>query len=414
MKFLVYLSLLLFSLVTFGKDLESDTVNIGNKRTSDDVVLKFKDGGYIKKLNTGGFVQSNDGIIEKVIPTESGALPNGTFIKKDYRSVAFIKTSAQTLSIVAKTSAVVNGTTINFSVDTNVIVPTLVAGTDYAVYICQDGTVRASDDFDFPSGYTALNSLKVGGFHYSAVSPTETLVGGEFATTGGGMIWTQPDVDKIRGINQFSFWDNKFRPVADDPRGMVLVAGRFWADIYFTNTDPDTNGTSKYNSNVASGTVLPKKPAMFGGDGTVTYTDGNWWNMAELVRAQGKRLPTFNEFSDLAFGTTEATSLGGASETIPLTKNEKKYTSKWGVEQSTGHMYTWGADIGGATGSASWVADTHSRGSTYAANLSAPLFGGYRADTSNSGSRSSSWSLAPTSSYWNIGVRAVCDHERSE
>lgn len=73
MKFFIFLSLLMFSLITSGKSLESDVVNIGNKRTSDDVVLKFKDGGYIKKINNGAIVKSDDGINEKKIGSGSGA-----------------------------------------------------------------------------------------------------------------------------------------------------------------------------------------------------------------------------------------------------------------------------------------------------------------------------------------------------
>ena len=57
------------------------------------------------------------------------------------------------------------------------------------------------------------------------------------------MIWTQADVDRIKGINEFSIWDVKFRPSCEDPRGMALVSGQFWADIYFTNTNHEVNGT---------------------------------------------------------------------------------------------------------------------------------------------------------------------------
>src|SRR5690606_38394775 len=143
-------------------------------------------------------------------------------------------------------------------VETPVVLPVLTPGTDYAIYACADGSIRASDNWSAPPGYTTLNSRKIGGFHYGLVSPTETVATGGFATSGNGMIWTQSDVDRIKGINEFSIWDIKFRPKANDPRGMALVANQFWVDIYFTNTNHEVNGTSKAGTDVASGTVLPK------------------------------------------------------------------------------------------------------------------------------------------------------------
>ena len=108
----------------------------------------------------------------------------------------------------------------------------------------------------------------------------------------------------------------------------------------------DANGTSSYNTPVASGTVLPKVPAAFGGDGALTYANFNWWAATELAGAAGKGLFSEAEFAQAAFGVTEAIALGGAASTIPATAREPRYTSRWGLEQATGHQWVWGSDSG--------------------------------------------------------------------
>lgn len=58
---------------------------------------------------------------------------------------------------------------------------------------------------------------------------------------------------KIRGINQYSFWDLKYRPTAS-PRGKFLEGG-VWYDIYLLNSEHITNGTSKAGATIAGGTT---------------------------------------------------------------------------------------------------------------------------------------------------------------
>ncbi len=349
----------------------------------------------------------------------------GHFSKKDTNSVVFLKTSATTVSIKQGTTIEVGGKMFKFPTNTPVTMPSLTIGTDYAIYVCTDGTIRADSSFTAPTGYTTTDSRKIGGFHYGLVSATETVAGGSFATSGNGMIWTQTDVDAIKGINQFSLWDLKFRPSCDDPRGMALVANTFWVDIYLCNTNPEVNGTSKYNSNVASGTVFAKKPIMFGGNGTTTYSDGTWYTFNEVVRAFGKRLMREYEFNVAAFGVTENQSigtgavstttgqaLGSGSATIAFTGRVAGYTSKWGLEQASGNHWTWGADSVGSQGNA-WLNVNGGRGQVFGIANASPirvLLGGHRVSAAFSGSRTSDWNNYPWLFNWVVGVRAVCDH----
>lgn len=339
------------------------------------------------------------------------------FAKADTDSVAFVKTGAGTISIKAGTYIDVEGVLLTFSSATAVTIPALAAGTDYAVYACTDGTVRADASFTAPTGYTAANSRLIGGFHYGLVAPGTTVAGGGFATTGTGMIWTQPDVDAIAGINAYSLWDLKWR-CKGEQKGMALdpYAG-VWAAIYFCPSDHIINGTSKYNTDVASGSVLPRIPAAYGGNGTANYSALTWWSANEIANSHGHRLPTEREFASAAFGVTESQSLGGAASTIPATGRQAGYTSRIGLEQATGHLWAWGADSStrwdGAATPWAWRDVNGGRGQVYLfgdVNLVRVLLGGARGDAASSGSRASYWSYSPWLSSWSIGLRAFGDH----
>ncbi len=371
--------------------------------------IYFKNNGIMYMLKPNGE--------EIAIGSNVNSTDPFAFVKADNTTPCLFKVDALNISLKAGTRVMVDGALKVFLVNTPVTMPTLVTGSDFAVYVCHDNAVVASNNFTAPAGYTTANSRKIGGFHYGAIGPTETVAGGGFATVGNGMKWTQTDVNNIRGINQFSIWDLKFRPACADPRGMVLVANRFWVDIYFCNTNPETNGTSKYGSDVASGTVLPKIPTMFGGNGTSAYTAMDWYNANEIAKAFGKRLIRYEEFAVAAFGVTENQSLGGGTTTIPSTTRLAGYTSKWGLEQATGHHYTWGADSNfrpdGASPGYNWRNLNGGRGQLYIHNdlgLVYAIFGGHRDTAAISGSRASTWSNSPWYSHWSIGLRAACDH----
>ncbi len=346
--------------------------------------------------------------VKQAILANSLAVPDGLFYKLDASSVVFNKTGAGTMEIKAGTKIWrPDGQVQSFATATAITMPTLVSGTDYAIYICNDGTVRADSSYLFPSGYSAANSRMIGGFHYSLIAPATTVAGGSFATSGSGMIWTQPDVDSIAGINKFSIWDLKYRPACSSPKGMALVNGRTWVDIYLCSTDTAANGTSKYNTNIASGTVLPKIPAEFGGNGSATYSAFDWWAANEICRANQKRLLLASEFYAAAFGVTESQSIDATASTYPTAMRNAGYTSKWGLEQASGVHYTWGQDSAGSA--SAWVANG-GRGQSYNNSVYRVILGGSRTYGSNSGSRCSNWSVVASDASWSLGMRAACDH----
>lgn len=351
----------------------------------------------------------------KALRTGSGIASYG-IDKADTITPCLVKTGPNSLSIKAGTTVYLASGHITFSSQTIVSMPTLNTGTDYSVWVGQDGSASAvADPFSAPASAPAIGALKIGGFHYGLVSPSATLAGGSFNTITSSplvsMVWTQPDVDAIAGINKWSIWDLNFRPLCD-PRGMACVTdskgrGVFWFDIYFCGTNHVSNGTSVYNSDVASGTVPPVIPAMFGGNGTTKYTTLTWYEAAEIAFSHNKRLMTYQEFAAAAFGVTENQSLGGASATIPSTTRQAGYTSRWGGEQMTGHIYTWGNAAHGSGGS-SYLAGSV-RGQSYGIPIAA-MFGSDRGSGSLSGSRSSAWPNAAWFSSWGVGIRAACNH----
>lgn len=391
---------------TYPNQFWSDTTN---------GLLKQRNTANSEWITVGSLDQAYFGIADQVL-----------FSKLDSLSTAFIKIAAGAISIKSGTSIITNGTRLNFPADTPVVMPILSGGNDYAIYACTDGTIRADASFTAPAGYTTNNSRMIGGFHYGLVAAGTTVAGGSFATAGNGMIWTQGDVDNIAGINKFSIWDLKFRPAAADPRGMVLVGGRTWVDIYLCSTDTATNGTSKAGSNIASHTVLPKIPAAFGGNGVTTYPSLNWWVANELARANKKRLMWEHEFVEAAYGVTENQSIDATASTYPTTQRNAGYTSKYGIEQASGHHWVWGQDSSAyqdVAGAPSWKtvngntgAAGSERGSVYTFGtygLVRVILGGSRTSGASSGSRASYWSDYPWVSNWGIGLRAACDHLQS-
>jgi hypothetical protein len=313
----------------------------------------------------------------------------GLFRKADPTVVLFSKTGNFTVSTQTALYVEVNGAIKTIASGAVVTMPgTATAGTDYAIWAKTDGTLEATTNHTSPP---TTGARKVGGFHYAP--------GGNATGTSGGNTTAQ--------INQYSFWDLKFRPACPDPRGMTLIAGGFWADIYLTNTDPGTNGTSKYNVTIADGSSPPKIPTLYGGNGSTAYGSLTWFEAQEVAHAYGKRPLFQSEFMAAAYGTTEGSSIGTDQGSTIL---NAAYTSKWGLIQATGVMWVWGQERGGAYNtSGAWQSDTGGRGQSYGAP-NAALFGGFWSDGAACGSRSSAWGAAASFSSYYIGLRCACDH----
>ncbi len=325
---------------------------------------------------------------------------NSYFSKADYSSVVFTRTGNAAISLKAGTEVSVAGIILRYLMATPVTMPALTAGTDYAVYVCSDGSLRADVNFSAPTGYTTANSRRIGGFHYAA--------GGNATAQAGG--------DTTAQINPYSLWDIKWRPACPDPRGMTLVAGRFWADIYLTGTDVDANGSSRYGVTIADGSSPAKIPALFGGNGSTAYGSFTWWQAGEVLSAVGKELLSYGDFAAAAYGVSEGVSRGNdpvttgfATTNAGSSNADQKFTSKWGIIQAAGCIWVWGRDISGSAGSNAWQDVTGGRGQLYGTSIAA-IFGGYWTGGAFCGSRASYWGHVPWVSYADIAARGRCDH----
>ena len=327
------------------------------------------------------------------MPTYGKVLANavstyGLFVKSNPAAVAFTKTGNFTVSAASTLYVEVNGDAVVVASGAAVTMPgSAVVGTNYAIWAKTDGTLEATSNHVSPP---TANARRIGGFHYAP--------GGNATAQSGGNTTAQ--------INEYSFWDLNFRPACQDPRGMTLVAGGFWVDIYLTNVDAITNGSSAYNVTMADGSSPPKIPTLFGGNGSTDYGSYTWFEAQELATAFGKRSMTQQEFMSAAYGTTEASSIGSDQGSSVL---NAAYTSKWGVIQAAGVLWIWGRERGGPAAAASWNANTEGRGSEYNAP-NAVLLGGDWSAGSVCGSRCSLWDGAASASFGGVGSRFACDH----
>ena len=218
---------------------------------------------------------------------------------------------------------------------------------------------------------------------------TDALAGG----TGGNVAqntWYYSETSNGPSINPYSIWDQNFRPTCPDPRGMALINGKFWLDIYLTNTRPDLYGTSAFNKTIADGSSRAARPVSIGGksDGTVLMPDHSWWSAEWLYSAFGKSLPSLDELQDATQGATQTIATVWEP---PSTAYYGALTSMFGIVQSFGAMWVWATDAGND-------------------NDKKALMGGYWGYGGNAGSRYVYWGSAATTSDGNIGSRARSDH----
>lgn len=224
--------------------------------------------------------------------------------KADYSSSCFKILDSKKLAIVRGTKVKFFDSFQNqideviFTKDTNIKTPRLKKGSDYQVVVTREG-----------KAYSVSNQELIND------SETEVLIGGFHYAPGGNASDARQGGDNKPQINPFSLWDVAWRPAACDPRGMTLIDGEFWCDIYPMTEDGKNSYGKKIRTNI------------------------DWWETNEHIANQGKRCPSEEQFQKLAFGTTENQSSGARIEKASLAE---KFTSKWGVMMSTGCYYVWG------------------------------------------------------------------------
>lgn len=295
-----------------------------------------------------------------------------------YNRDELFTTNKTTVTIPKDLKININGncyiSTINKSLQLSTVdTPANLAGKDVYIYACEptSGTEPIfvlSLNSTVPTGYTANNSRKIGGFHCLCkdvgIIEGHTLSG---YVTGDILPATR--------------WDLLHRPKGE-PEGFAYEElTDCWIAIYLPSWD-GTKLVSVYNGVIADGTSTKK-----------------WHGEAfyEQFAKQGMRLVWRHEFQMAAKGSNEGTSIKNAADPNTtgghVDSNNRRMISNIGLEDCCGCSWQWAMDLGFAGGSA-WndsvynsSVDSQRYGQSYG-TLYRLLLGAYWHDGSHCGSRS--------------------------
>ena len=274
--------------------------------------------------------------------------------------------------------------------------PSELAGKDAYIYACQPTDVSSTEpvfvlslNSTVPTGYSADNSRKIGGFHCLCLD-----VGTISGHTLSGYI--------TGDILPASVWDLIHRPKCKQGGMIYLDLTDTWHTIYGLSWD-GTNLVSVYNGIWADGTSSKK----WHGEATL-----------EQLERQNMRLDWRHEFQMYAKGSNEQTSIKGSTD--PNTTGGhtdtagRRMISNYGAEDCCGVLWQWTMDLGFAGGSG-WndsvynsQVDDRSYGRSYG-TLFRLLVGGRWDDGSGCGSRSVTCNTSSAHVGADVGARGASE-----
>lgn len=247
-----------------------------------------------------------------------------------YNRDELFTTNKTTVTIPKNLKININGngyiSTINKSLQLSTVdTPANLAGKDVYIYACEptSGTEPnfvLSLNSTVPTGYTANNSRKIGGFHCLCKDV--------------GVIEGHTLSGYLKGyILPLSVWDLLHRPVSDS-EGMVYIKEiNKWVDIYLCSWSGNSL-ESKFGAVICDGVSATK----FHGEG-----------FSEQFRLISKRPLFRNEFATIAKGSNENTSIKNSTD--PNTTGGhidtagRRMISNYGLEDCCGVLWQWGEDL---------------------------------------------------------------------
>ena len=195
---------------------------------------------------------------------------------------------------------------------------TISNGKDYYIYACDDSgslIFKISLAATYPSGFTADNSRKIGGFHTLCVA-AGTISGHPLTGYAANSILPQ------------SVWDLKHRALNKNMSNAGLVyddGSCAWELIYLGSDDGDGGIQSVYNA-----TILD----------TI-----DWNNYGDKLIKVGMFLEDDLEFQSLARGSNEETNITGSADPVTTGGHSdtagRRMISDIGCEDCCGAMYQW-------------------------------------------------------------------------
>lgn len=205
-------------------------------------------------------------------------------------------------------------TDVNISTGADIDTGAVANGKDYYVYACNTaGTLsfKVSLNSTNPTGFTAANSRKLGGFHTLCAD-----VGVIAGHPGTG--FTANDIIPV------TIWDLKHRPISE-PEGMFYDEGTdLWVDIYLAS------GTGASCASVNGATITDTR---------------NWMDFVDDGHAVKKQLLTDSQFQSAAAGSNEETNIAGSAD--PTTTGghsdtaARRMLSHLFMEDGCGALYQW-------------------------------------------------------------------------
>jgi hypothetical protein len=191
------------------------------------------------------------------------------------------------------------------------------AGKDFYIYALKSSHGAAprfilSAASTYPSGYTALNSRKIGGFHCLCVSV--------------GTIASHDLTDFVAGdVLPASIWDLNHKPKVANPEGMVYsLKANIWVGIYLPS------GTGASTASVNGGTISDSR---------------DWMDFTDDGAAVNKRMLRDREFQVIAAGCNEGTNIAGDSDPVTtgghVDTAGRRMISNIGCEDCAGVMHQW-------------------------------------------------------------------------
>lgn len=280
---------------------------------------------------------------------------------------------------------------VNVSTATDLDTGSVSNAKDYYVYACDNNgvlTFKISLNSTYPSGYTASNSRKIGGFHTLCVN-----VGTISGHTLTGYL--------ANDILPASIWDLKHRAINGINVGMVYdEAINKWVDIYLAS------GTGSNTTSVYGATISDTR---------------DWMNFVDDGHAVKKRLFNDEEFQSAAAGSNEETNITGSADPVTtgghVDTASRRMISNIGCEDCAGALWQWlltssaRLDNGTAGG---WYNLPGSKGSfyTYGTNLygnTQLLAGGYWDGGTACGSRGRGASVYRWGTATDVGARFLAE-----
>lgn len=189
-------------------------------------------------------------------------------------------------------------------------------GKDFYIYACQTETTAPvlliSANSTYPSGYTANNSRKIGGFHCLCNSV--------------GTISNHSLTDYITGdILPASVWCLLWRSDSGSNVGLVYDSKlNKWVGIYFVS------GTKTAPTNVYGGTILD----------TIT-----WYEACDAATLLNMQLPGDAQFQTFAAGSPEGVNIYSSADPVTVggyvSTGSVRMISNIGCEGCAGQLYQW-------------------------------------------------------------------------